>query len=276
MKEVLSLLSWKHERNDEDIDSVQVAKLLKIEMSEAEEVIELLYKRRYLIKWYSVKCPCCEHYTEVSEFEVEKKFSCSYFDCDYEFETYISKYKYEYCYKLNNAKFKKYSNLNNGITPFRIKEESGYMTEEKKIKVFLSYSHADEQYKNELDKHLAVQRKRGKIEIWNDRKIIAGKHIHDEIDNQLENADIIILLLSSDFFASDYCYSKEMKKALEMHEVGNNVIIPVIVRPCDWLDSPLKDIVALPEDGVPVSKWQDADEAYLNVVKGIKAAIDEM
>ncbi|MDE7063180.1 MAG: toll/interleukin-1 receptor domain-containing protein, partial [Lachnospiraceae bacterium] len=162
------------------------------------------------------------------------------------------------------------------ITPFRRKGDYNFMQSEEKIKVFLSYSHRDEEYKKELDKHLAVQRKSGKIETWNDRKLVAGTHIHEEIDEKLVEADLIILLLSSDFFDSDYCYGKEMTRALELNDCGKNIIIPVIIRPCDWLDSPLKNIVALPEDGCPISKWEDADEAYLSVVSGIKKAIAQL
>lgn len=276
MKKVLKYLNWKLEHCDEELDYIQIAKYLDIDNRRAEEILEYLHKKDYLIKWYSIKCPECGHYSEVSEKDEVHKCHCTYWDCLSVWDESIVLRKSECYYKINRYKLYQQNKYKSNITVLKVKEDSIYMKDVRKIKVFLSYAHADEEYKKELDKHLAVQRKSGKIETWNDRKLVAGTHIHEEIDEKLVEADLIILLLSSDFFASDYCYGKEMTKALELNEQGQNIVIPVIVRTCDWLESPLKDIVALPEDGQPISKWEDADDAYMNVVKGIKKAIAEL
>lgn len=145
-----------------------------------------------------------------------------------------------------------------------------------KKKVFLSYAHEDEKYKLELDKHLTVQKRNEVIDTWNDRKLVAGSEIDEEIKEELNSADIIILILSADFFASAYCYDKEMKRAIERHQCGEARIIPVIARKCDWLDSPLGKITALPIDGKSIASFADKDDAYMQIVLGIKEAIKEL
>lgn len=173
-------------------------------------------------------------------------------------------------YKINDEKVLGEKGREQTVTQFKVRENNSYMAEEASIKVFMSYSHEDEKYKEKLDKHLAVLKRNKKIKTWNDRKLVPGKDIDKEIGKSLVEADIIILLLSADFFASEYCYCTEMTKALELYEEGQNMIVPVIVRSCDWLGSPLAKLVALPKDGKAINKWEDEDEAYMDVVAGIK------
>jgi hypothetical protein len=111
------------------------------------------------------------------------------------------------------------------------------------------------------------------IETWHDRRIPAGHMLRGEIDAYLESADIILLLVSSDFLASEYCYDVEMKRAMEQHASGTTVVIPVILRPCDWHDTPFGNLLAAPQDGRPITQWPNADEAFLDVVKAIKGAL---
>src|SRR5712692_8907637 len=98
--------------------------------------------------------------------------------------------------------------------------------------------HNDEGVRNQLEKHLSALKHQGLIETWHDRRITAGQAFDQEIDAHLESADVILLLISSDFLASDYCYKREMGRAVERHEVGSAIVIPVILRPCDWHDTP--------------------------------------
>ncbi|MGF1523396.1 MAG: TIR domain-containing protein [Leptolyngbyaceae cyanobacterium] len=144
------------------------------------------------------------------------------------------------------------------------------------VEVFFSYSHRDEDLRDELAKHLSILQRRGKIDTWYDRAIEAGAEKQAEIDQQLNRADIILLLVSSDFLASDYCYDVEVKRAMERHEAGDARVIPVIVRPVDWQDAPFGKLQALPKDGKPITKWSDRDEALLNVEKGIKQILEEI
>jgi hypothetical protein len=138
------------------------------------------------------------------------------------------------------------------------------------LKLFYSYSRKDEPLREQLDSHLAGLRRRGLIAPWFDRNIAAGSHWEQEILENLDNADIILLLISSDFLKSDYCYSKEMGRAMERHERGEARVVPVILRPVLWKSTPLAKLNALPRDAKPVTKWSNRDEAWADVARGIE------
>lgn len=141
-------------------------------------------------------------------------------------------------------------------------------------RLFFSYSHADEQLRDQLEKQLSMLKRQGVIETWHDRRITAGEDFEGAIDKNLEDSDVVLLLVSPDFLDSSYCYDKEMLRALERHEQGSTKVIPVILRPCDWHSAPFGKLQALPRDGKPVTRWPDRDEAFLEVVKGIRKAIE--
>jgi hypothetical protein len=140
-------------------------------------------------------------------------------------------------------------------------------------KIFFSYSHQDEAMRDQLELHLTMMKRNGLIETWHDRRIAAGSDLGESIDAQLLAADVVLLLVSPDFLASDYCYSREMAKALERHELGKARVVPVILRSCDWQDSPLGKLLALPKDGRAINLWPDIDVAYLDVVRGLKSLL---
>ena len=139
--------------------------------------------------------------------------------------------------------------------------------------LFLSYSHRDEGVRAELETHLAGLRRQGFITVWHDRRIAAGEDFANAIDAHLEQADVVLLLVSPDFIASDYCYEKEMARALERNREGGCVVIPVILRPCDWHDMPFGRLQATPRDGKAITVWANIDEAFVDVVKAIKGAL---
>lgn len=141
-------------------------------------------------------------------------------------------------------------------------------------KVFVSYSHRDTRLCEEFIAHLSVLRRRGVIADWHDRKIIPGQDWAGVIDQNMESADIVVLLVSADFVASNYCYDIELKKAIERKLAGKAELIPVIVRACDWSLTPFSRIQALPREARPVTSWADRDEAWLDVVRGIRATIE--
>jgi hypothetical protein len=141
------------------------------------------------------------------------------------------------------------------------------------VSLFFSYSHQDEQLRDQLERHLAMLKEQGLIEIWHDRRIVAGVDLDQIIDENLERSQIIVLLVSPDFLSSSYCYGVEVKKALELHHRGVCRVIPVILRPCDWLNSPLGKLRASPRDGKPVTTWTNTDEALLDVTRDIRAAV---
>ncbi|MGV9013436.1 MAG: toll/interleukin-1 receptor domain-containing protein [Flavobacteriales bacterium] len=139
--------------------------------------------------------------------------------------------------------------------------------------VFFSYSHHDKEYRDELEKHLAMLKHEGLIQAWHDRRIIAGDVLDESISEHLDNAQVILCLLSSNFLASRYCFDVEMQRAMDRHERNEARVIPVIIHPCDWLHSPLGKLRATPDDGKPISKFANPHDAYLNVVQDIRAAL---
>ncbi|MGY3146378.1 hypothetical protein ACVWYQ_003377 [Bradyrhizobium sp. USDA 3397] len=140
--------------------------------------------------------------------------------------------------------------------------------------VFFSYSHSDEALRDQLEKQLALLKRQGVIEVWHDRRIGAGQEFAAAIDQHVETDDIILLLVSSDFLASDYCYEKEMLRAMERHEAGEAIVIPVILRACDWHGAPFGKLNATPRDGKPITQYADRDEAMLEVARAVRAAAE--
>jgi internalin A len=143
------------------------------------------------------------------------------------------------------------------------------------LRLFYSYSHKDEHLRNELETHLKLLQRQGVIETWHDRKLEAGDDWKLKIDENLDRADLILLLVSANFIASDYCYKKEMTLALERHQTKRTRVIPVIIRDVDWSNAPFANLQALPDNGKAVTKWKDKDSAWRNVSEGIKKLANE-
>ncbi|MEP6676582.1 MAG: toll/interleukin-1 receptor domain-containing protein [Ferruginibacter sp.] len=147
---------------------------------------------------------------------------------------------------------------------------------EKKLKVFISYSHEDEDMKTELDKHLIMLKRSDKIEVWQDRQLIAGQEWDDNIKKELAEADIILLLVSVDFNNSKYIWEQELAIAMKRHAEGTACVIPVILRRCEWSEMPYAKLQALPTNAQPVSSFTDKDIAYTDIAAGIRKAVDAM
>ena len=145
----------------------------------------------------------------------------------------------------------------------------------KAVKVAFSYSHKDEGLLNELHTHLSALRRQGLISTWHDRKITPGNEWAEEIDSHFEEADIILLLISADFIGSDYCHEIEMKRALERHDAGEAVVIPIFLRSCHWKGEPFGKLQALPTDAKPVESaaWHNRDDAFTVITEGVRRAI---
>ena len=146
----------------------------------------------------------------------------------------------------------------------------------KSLTVFFSYSHKDELLRDELAKHLSLLQRDGTISSWHDRQISAGTEWANDIDSNLNSADLILLLISSDFLASDYCHQVELKRAIERHDKGEARVIPIILRPCRWQSAWFSKLQLLPKNGEPVTKWADRDDAFTNIAEGIEKAIGEL
>jgi hypothetical protein len=145
-----------------------------------------------------------------------------------------------------------------------------------RISVFLSYAHRDERLREELSKHLSPLRRSALIETWDDRKIRPGADIDNAIDERLAKADVVLLLISPDFINSDYCYRREMRLALRRHAKGDARIIPIILRPVDWVGTPIGRLLALPRDAKPVTTWPRRDDALLDVATSVRRAAEEI
>jgi hypothetical protein len=139
--------------------------------------------------------------------------------------------------------------------------------------IFFSYSHIDENLRDKLEEHLSLLKHQGLIESWHDRRIIAGSNIDDDINENLEKADVILLLVSSSFIASNYCFGREMKRAMERHQDGSARVIPVILRTCDWHTAQFGSLLAAPKDGKAVTTWADQDEAFTDVARQVRQAV---
>jgi predicted ATP-binding protein involved in virulence len=143
------------------------------------------------------------------------------------------------------------------------------------MKVFISYSRRDKDLLDKLNAHLGSLRHTGKI-TWSDQDIEVGNEWERALGEHLDTADIILLLISADFLASDYCYSIELQRALKRHENREAYVTPVILRACDWKNSPIGKLQVLPTDGKPLNSWPETDEALTNVVKGLRRIIQKM
>jgi hypothetical protein len=141
------------------------------------------------------------------------------------------------------------------------------------MKAFISYSHRDSASLERLHTHLAMLRREGAVTEWYDREILAGDQVDNEVSVNLENSDLFLALASPDFLHSNYCYEKEMERAIEKHDSGQMRIIPIIVEPCDWKASPLVRFKALPRDGEPISDWTNENNAYLDIVNELRRVV---
>lgn len=142
-------------------------------------------------------------------------------------------------------------------------------------RIFISYSHNDECYRLELAKHLSLLERQGLIEPWHDRRIKPGQEWKKQIDQNLKQADLILCLVSADFISSNYCFDVEMAQALKMHKDGTAQVVPIIVRPSDWHAAPFGKLQALPRDGKAITTWNNQDEAWLDVARGIRLIVEQ-
>ena len=141
------------------------------------------------------------------------------------------------------------------------------------VKVFISYSHGDTAFQDALKRHLMPLIRNKKITYWSDRVLFPGVEWDRRIKHELEEADIILLLVSSYFLASEYCDEIEVRRAIEKHNAGEALVIPVIVRPCSWKSTPFAHLQAMPiYRGITksVQEWQPQDKAWHQVVLDIE------
>jgi hypothetical protein len=143
----------------------------------------------------------------------------------------------------------------------------------KAIKIFCSYAHEDADLRKKIETHLGFLKRENKIEHWYDGEIKAGEEWRGKIDAQLNSADVILLLISAYFVDSEFCYSVEMQRAMERHDAGEAIVIPILLHPCDWHHAPFGKLQALPKSKA-ISLWPNIEEALSEVAKGVREVVE--
>lgn len=146
------------------------------------------------------------------------------------------------------------------------------------VSLFYSYAHEDESLRDELRGHLKILERRGLLSQWHDRQIQAGEDWHSRISEELQTADLVLLLVSTAFINSDYIFGNELTVAMQRHAAGFATVVPVIVRAVnieaeDADAFPFMKLQGLPTDLRPVTSWPNRDEAWTNVAKGLRATV---
>ncbi len=142
--------------------------------------------------------------------------------------------------------------------------------------VLYCYADADEPLLNELEKHLSLLRHEGLITTWHKRQIIAGTDWTKAFDRHLNTASVILLLISANFLASDYCYGIEVQQAMQRHDTNEARVIPILLRPVDWQGAPFGKLKSLPSNGKPITTWDNRDMALFDVACGIRGALEDV
>lgn len=144
------------------------------------------------------------------------------------------------------------------------------------VTVFYCYSRRDEFLRDELSRHLSVLRHEEMISDWYDGDIEAGDDWDERIRQRLNASDLVLLLISANFLASNYCYKNEMTMALERHKSGNTIVIPILLRPIDWGATPFSGLKPLPKNRKPITLWKNHDKAFASVAKEIRREIKKI
>jgi hypothetical protein len=142
-------------------------------------------------------------------------------------------------------------------------------------RVFYSYSHKDAELRERLGTYLAPLRHQKKIIEWHDRKIEPGTNWEAEISTQLESANLILLLVSADFLASDYCFGVEVEKALTRLKQGQAKVVPVLLKSCLWEESRFSELQIIPRDAKAITRWDSSEEAFKHVATEIRQIVSE-
>lgn len=148
--------------------------------------------------------------------------------------------------------------------------------------VFISYAHDNLDEREELIKHLTVLKRQGLISNWSDKKLIGGEIWDKVIKKKLDDADIVLFLVSSEFLASDYINNVEVEETIKKYHENTVQVFPIILNNCMWEQTKLNSFQAVPSDKgrlKPISEWADKNKAYYTVsielMKSIKGQISD-
>ncbi len=140
-------------------------------------------------------------------------------------------------------------------------------------KLFISYASEDDRHRERLERHLSPLRREGLVTIWHNQRIAPGDDWRARIGAALQESDVVLLLVSADFLASDFCVDVELARAVERHHAGTSRVIPVLVRSADWETPPLASLQVLPRSKKPVVQWEDHDQAWTEVALEIRRVV---
>jgi TIR domain len=149
------------------------------------------------------------------------------------------------------------------------------MTNSGPAKVFVSYSHLDDKFRAELEIQLKILKNKKYLDWWTDQRLVPGDEFEKAIIEQLNGADIILLLVSAYFLASSFCWSIELANAMKRHNEGTARVVPIFVRECVSDETPIEKLHGVPRKDRPVSTWKDRHKAWTTVAKGIQLAVEE-
>lgn len=239
----------------------EIASSLKERPSQVLGILKTLCSYELLREVTYFECSACGNLVSTQDFEESMK--------EY------GQYQCSQCMKTFGDDLRKNPAKVYELNPLKDVGSKSFRELPKPLKVFYCYAHEDEELRKELEKHLSLLKRQGLIQDWHDRKLLGGSYLDSEIDVHLDEAHIVLLLISSDFLSSDYCYSVEMEHALAKHSRNETRVIPIIIRECDWSQAPFAELVALPRDGIAVTskKWTSTDEAFTDVAKGIRKVV---
>ncbi|MEO6039802.1 MAG: toll/interleukin-1 receptor domain-containing protein [Saprospiraceae bacterium] len=142
------------------------------------------------------------------------------------------------------------------------------------VNLYISYNNEDKILKNEFTHHLSSLIRQNKVSVWDDRFVNPGDDWENKIFNYLYSSDIIVLLISHNYIASDFCFSKEMPIAIERSNNDGVFLIPVILNPCDWDSLPIGKIQTLPRNKRPISLWEEKSSAFKEIIDEIHLIVD--
>ena len=147
------------------------------------------------------------------------------------------------------------------------------MASQHPIRLFVSYSRKDKDICDRVVNHLSPLESSGRVDIWRDTDILPGGQWNREIEQQINAADIILLLISSNFTSSDFCYKKEMPIALKRERNKEAIVIPILIKDVNWQGLPFAYLDMLPENMTPVVDSGREDTLLSEISKGIEARV---
>src|SRR5436305_4724548 len=144
------------------------------------------------------------------------------------------------------------------------------------ITIFYAYAPEDTSWALELEKHLTLLQRQKLITTWHPRLICAGEDWQQVVDAQIQRASVILLLISPDFLASDYCYSSEMRQALSQEQTKGVRVVPILLRPVNWKDAPFAHLHPLPSDATFLTEWSNIDRAFAEITAGLRRTLEDL